>query len=194
MYTALDIAKLVLTMSANRKVPVTNLKLQLILYQLYVDFYRQTSKILFDDKFVTSIYGFKVEEVYYEFNIYGGHPIETDFNNEIKYSDYPAIVYHKINELLDLSVKELVNLTQNSPCWKTYASETVENGKKFTEREVSPADIIFYEHIKDTEFSHLKSAIWNHLKTGAAIEPQIGIKILRVLGQVEMQQCMMQNV
>ena len=50
MYTALDIAKWVISFCYNKEQPISNLQLQKILYFLWVDYFNRTDEHLFEDE------------------------------------------------------------------------------------------------------------------------------------------------
>lgn len=80
MYKALDVAKYIITYCFNQNKPISNLKLQKILYFLWVDFYKQTQESLFNENICAWKLGPVVPEVYYEFCSYAGLPITEIFN------------------------------------------------------------------------------------------------------------------
>ncbi len=57
--------------------PITNLQLQLILYCVWVDYYKQTGRELFADHIYAWQLGPVVADVYFEYCSYGGIPIHT---------------------------------------------------------------------------------------------------------------------
>ncbi len=75
MYDVHDVAKYVIDYCTKRGTPISNLQLQKILYYIQLNFYRSLDKPAFDDDFIAWQYGPVIEDIYYEFNIYGSSDI-----------------------------------------------------------------------------------------------------------------------
>lgn len=71
--SALDIAKFFVTIA-----PITNLKLQKLIYFAYSTYLEMTSERLFSEKIIAYKYGPVVEEVYHAYKGYGRSEIEED--------------------------------------------------------------------------------------------------------------------
>lgn len=71
--SALDIAKLLLSIQ-----PMSNLKLQKMIYLVYADYLKSTKKKLFKDKIVAFQYGPVVESIYQHYKIHGRSRIEFE--------------------------------------------------------------------------------------------------------------------
>lgn len=71
--SAIDIAKFFLTLA-----PVSNLKLQKLVYFAYSDYLEKTSKKMFQEKIIAFKYGPVVEEVYHLYKDYGRSEIEEE--------------------------------------------------------------------------------------------------------------------
>ena len=74
-YDALDVAKYIITRCYEQGNPISNLKLQKILYFLWADFYRETRRYLFFDDICAWQLGPVVPKVYYEYCPHAGRPI-----------------------------------------------------------------------------------------------------------------------
>lgn len=113
-YSALQIAQYIVDYATNRGTPVTPLKLQKILYFVWISFYKQTSEYLFNDEFYAWQLGPVVPSVYDAFCIYGGMPIYKRYPKlDICTSDIPIIddcLLHYIN----YSARDLVDKTHES--------------------------------------------------------------------------------
>ncbi len=83
MYSAKQVSRFIITYCYNKNHPVSNLKLQKILYFSWVDFYKETHEILFNDEICAWQLGPVVPEVYYEYCSYGGRAICESYNNDI---------------------------------------------------------------------------------------------------------------
>jgi len=71
-YDALNIAQYIIDYCNKNNLSVNNLKLQTLLYFVWIHYYKQTGKILFDDNFSARQLGPAVSEVYYEYCPWGG--------------------------------------------------------------------------------------------------------------------------
>ena len=75
-YSAMEVANFIISTCANLKDPVSNLRLQKLLYFAWVNFYRETHRYLFLDNMYAWNLGPVVPEVYFEYCAYGGQPID----------------------------------------------------------------------------------------------------------------------
>lgn len=75
MYTAKKIANYIINRCSQNNSPVTNLKLQKILYFLWIDYYKETKKYLFNEPICAWQFGPVCPDVYYEYCSYGGFTI-----------------------------------------------------------------------------------------------------------------------
>ena len=76
-YSATEIAKYVINYCNDRGTPISNLKLQKILYFLWVDFYKRKQQPLFFENFYAWQLGPVLPEVYFNYCSYGGSSIEN---------------------------------------------------------------------------------------------------------------------
>lgn len=74
-YTALDIARYIVDRCDEKDVPVTNLKLQKVLYFVLGEYYRATQEWLFDDAVLAWRFGPVVRSVYDEYSIFGASSV-----------------------------------------------------------------------------------------------------------------------
>ena len=103
MFSAIDIAKYILTYANQHHYAITNLRLQKLLYLVYKEYLQQYNQQLFQDKIYAWEFGPSVKTVYKEFE-HGSIFIQNTFNNlqnfdnELiqlmnnimeKYSEYP---------------------------------------------------------------------------------------------------------
>lgn len=78
MYSALNIAKFIINHGISQRTPVSNLRLQKLLYFVWVEYYKNTcDKMLFDDEFSAWSFGPVIPIVYADFCMWGGFPITT---------------------------------------------------------------------------------------------------------------------
>lgn len=142
-YTALDIANLIITYAnqiPGRKSSLTPIKLQKILYYVYVECLKQGVK-LFDTPIEKWKFGPVVSSVYHNFKTYGVHHIDGpsssyvfDDNEDGLYfeeipfssddieldSNMKDIIRRKVEELIDINPFELVEKTHREDPWKKF--------------------------------------------------------------------------
>jgi uncharacterized phage-associated protein len=140
-YQAVDIANYVIKKAIDSKKPVSNLKLQKILYYLQARFLVDTGNPLFNDDIKKWKYGPVVESVYHEFKNNGSSPITNvlsqiyvEYDNEGKISDIQIkqfdendisaedrrVIDQTIEVLNDYGAFELVDKTHRQPIWQDY--------------------------------------------------------------------------
>ncbi len=116
LYTASDIAKYIISYCSSRNRPISNLKLQKVLYFTWVDYFRETGTALFLDDICAWQLGPVVPDVYYDYCSYGGRPIYLTYNgieDEISERD-EAILNEIIERYIDIPASTLVNKTHRS--------------------------------------------------------------------------------
>lgn len=126
MYQAKEIAIVILKIAEENSSPVTNLKLQKILYYVQAYFLSKYERACFADPIVAWKLGPVIQNVYYEYYSYVNQPIcdpkisgEYDqIRNKISMTDLSAI-RTVVLSLLRFKPFELVNKTHNETPWKT---------------------------------------------------------------------------
>ena len=112
---ASSIAKYIVSYCIKNNNPVTNLKLQKMIYFIWVDYYKQTRKTLFDDNFYAWQLGPVVPSVYFNYCSYGGLPIIPLFDNHlpdiILTTDLQSTLPDIIDKYMPLSARTLVDKT-----------------------------------------------------------------------------------
>lgn len=141
-YSAMAVADFIIDSCSRRNEPVSNLRLQKLLYFAWVDYYREIGKSLFYDYMYAWQLGPVVPEVYREYCSYGGRPINLYMESiEIKPEDVD-----RLNDILEkyrlVPVSELVERTHR-PGTAWY--QIYDGGKG--NRQVIP-----FELIKEKEF------------------------------------------
>jgi len=92
VYTAVDVAKYIVTKCIKENTPITNLQLQKILYYIQRDYLQNVGLGLFPDNFEAWRFGPVVPSVYYVFSRYGSQPITKEYPNiEIEEHDCELI-------------------------------------------------------------------------------------------------------
>ncbi|MCH5271593.1 MAG: DUF4065 domain-containing protein [Lachnospiraceae bacterium] len=135
-YSALEVARYIISRCASLNRPISNLKLQKVLYFVWVDFYRKTGRMLFDDNICAWQLGPVVPEVYYEYCSYAGTPIFLLYTTTIAPRDR-EMLDDIISDYLPISANELVNRTHaTGSAWDVI----YKNGEG--NRKVIPFDLI----------------------------------------------------
>lgn len=121
MYRAIEIAKLIVSMCTDENAPISNLKLQKILYFLWVDYYKECGRPLFYDSICAWQLGPVVPEVYYEFCSYAGRPISLHYDVAID-DETRQRVYNTVQKYMYTPASALVGRThsQGTPWSKVY--------------------------------------------------------------------------
>lgn len=160
-FTALEIANLIIVYANNitdRKVNLTPIKLQKILYYVYVDCLVNHNIKLFDTPIEKWKFGPVVSLVYYNFKPYGVSHIDEprpeyvftegeifSFNeipfNEDKLNLTTALknaIKSKVDELIDIDPFELVERTHREKPWKKYETKIIkgERGLMYSDQEI----------------------------------------------------------
>lgn len=135
-YRALEVARYIITKCSGMGLPVSNLKLQKMLYFLWVDYYKKTGRRLFADEICAWKLGPVVPEVYYEYCQYAGMPINMCYVSEIDKED-ESILDELILKYVGVPASELVSRTHASGTAWDYIFE---NGKG--NRKPIPFDLI----------------------------------------------------
>lgn len=122
-YKALDVARYIVKRYYEAGKPVTNLKLQKLLYIAWVRYYSKTEEYLFEDEIEAWTLGPVVPSVYYQYYIYAGIPIREDKEpSEQIYPDAASVLDELIEKNKDKTARELVDKAhKNGTPWdRTY--------------------------------------------------------------------------
>lgn len=130
IYNAKDIAKYILSYCTREGNPASNLKLQKLLYFVWIDFFKQTKRRLFENEICAWQYGPVVPDVYYEYCKYASSNLVLDENINI-ISHYDAnIIDDVLQDYIDLSAFDLVNRSHAAELpWATIYQNGVGNRK-----------------------------------------------------------------
>lgn len=109
-YSAIDIAKYTVSYCFKEKHPISNLKLQKMLYYLWIEYYKITKDSLFIDDICAWQLGPVVPEAYYEFCAYAGRPITRIFDISLEGKDR-VYINDIIEKYLPIAASTLVNKT-----------------------------------------------------------------------------------
>lgn len=140
-YNANEIARYMITECFKRNILVSNLKLQKMLYFVWVDFYKKTGRKLFLDEFCAWQLGPVIPTVYYEYCSYAGRPIAEYYNTNISSSD-EALLNNIIMRYANVSANKLVSIThEKGSAWDTVYKDGKGN------RNVIPFDLIIKKEV-----------------------------------------------
>lgn len=130
MATASRIAKYIVKEALKRKMPVTNLKLQKLLYFVQGVHLFMHEKVAFSDEIIAWQYGPVVKDVYYEYSIYGANDIiPIDKNEKIILSmRLKKLISFVLDDLLRYSDIALVKETkkEGSPWSQVSLNEVID--------------------------------------------------------------------
>lgn len=136
-YNVMEVANFIIDLCSRMNDPVSNLRLQKLLYFAWVDYYRETGRVLFYDQICAWQLGPVSPEVYYEYCSYGGRPINLRWEEtEIKPED-AKILKDIVEKYRLVPVSELVERTHKT---ETAWYQIYDNGKG--NRQVIPFELI----------------------------------------------------
>lgn len=140
-YSALEVAKYIITKCSEAGKPVSNLKLQKMLYFLWIEFYRKTRRKLFYNDICAWQLGPVVPDVYYEYCPYAGIPIRGKYEVDISRDDR-KIMDEFIWKYIDIPAFRLVNKTHiPGGAWSTVYCGGIGN------RKVIPFELIIDKEV-----------------------------------------------
>ncbi|MFD1674943.1 Panacea domain-containing protein [Alicyclobacillus fodiniaquatilis] len=94
------VANNILSRSFEQKKPVTQMKLQKLLYFIYREFYKKTDKRLFNERFEAWKYGPVLPSIYHEFKQFGADPI-TAYSKDSKGDSFLLVESPQIKQVID---------------------------------------------------------------------------------------------
>ncbi len=125
MYDANEVAKLVVDVCTDDGYPVTNLKLQKVLYFMWLDWYKERGEYLFGNRIEAWHYGPAVPDVYRRYRTFLADPIRKREEPSIPESDAERLeeIARKYSAI---SIGELIEMSQTaeSPWDKAGRDET----------------------------------------------------------------------
>lgn len=127
MYSAKQVAQYIINKCSVEERPVSNLKLQKLLYFVWIEYRKCANARLFNDKIFAWQFGPVVPEVYYDYCAYGGMDIDVRYDSsEIGIAaDDAKILDASLAKYLDCSVSRLVNMTHEpgKPWYQVYVEQ-----------------------------------------------------------------------
>lgn len=133
-YEALDVANYIVNYCIDKEQPVSNLKLQKLLYYVQAASLVEENRPMFNDEICAWTYGPVVKRVYHEFKSYAnmsisdyvtGKEIDYGFGYDDQYNPYDAIegadgaiIKTVVESYLGTSPLDMVRKTHNEDPWK----------------------------------------------------------------------------
>ena len=113
-YIVEQIAKFVITYSYNENKPISNLELQIYLYYLWIEYYKEFGEYLFPDNFWAWWQGVVIPNIYYQFCIYGSNPIRKSFEICMDSKKDENFIKKFVDDCEDISIYELIEMAHHS--------------------------------------------------------------------------------
>jgi len=115
-YNANIIAKYIITYCSKIGTPISNLKLQKILYYAWVEYFKKTGKELYDNSICAWQLGPVVPDVYFNFCQFGGKAIDRNYDNELDLisTDDHEVISEIVKQYVLYSASRLVDMTHAS--------------------------------------------------------------------------------
>ena len=127
MYKAITVAEYILDYCFSKGIPMSNLKLQKILYFLQVQFLHEFKEPCFSDPIEAWGFGPTIPSVYHPFSIFGAAAIPESYkkdrmywanNDEAIKDQHKTVINTVIENLKSYSVSELTRFSMNQQPWK----------------------------------------------------------------------------
>ena len=112
-FKALDVAKYVVDYCTKQNKSISNLKLQKMLYFLWIDYYKITKEYLFEENIYAWPFGPVISDVYYEYCSYAGNPITKTYDDvvEIFNNEILLEINNIIDKYINYTANQLVNIS-----------------------------------------------------------------------------------
>ena len=132
--SAAQLARYVIWYANEKNIPITQLKLQKLLYFIQVAYLRQAGDILFDDPIEAWEYGPVVRSVYIDYCDNGSLPLHAESEDDGHIERYLNdgeidVVQSVLNDKLNWRSARLVRQSHSERPWMQHKEE-VQNGKK----------------------------------------------------------------
>lgn len=134
MSTALRVAEYIIHEAQKREKPVTNTKLQKLLYFTQGVYLAKYNKLAFEDNIIAWEYGPVIKDIYYKYSLYGAEPI---------------IVVDKLNSKISIMLSEIINIVLEAflnTSQTDLIKETIKRGSPWSYTDID--DTISVEDIK----------------------------------------------
>lgn len=134
MSTAAKVAEYIIYEAQKRKNPVTNTKLQKLLYFVQGSYLIKHNKKAFEDNIIAWKYGPVIKDIYYKYSLYGAEPI-------IVVDKFESKISIMLSEVIDIVLESFLETNQTN-----LIEETIKRGSPWSYTDID--DIISAEDIK----------------------------------------------
>lgn len=134
MSTAAKVAEYIIYEAQKRKNPITNTKLQKLLYFVQGSYLAKYNKKAFEDNIIAWKYGPVVKDIYYKYSLYGAEPI-------IVVDKFESKISIMLSEVIDIVLESFLETNQTN-----LIEETIKRGSPWSYTDID--DIISVEDIK----------------------------------------------
>lgn len=134
MLTAAKVAEYIIYEAQKRKKPVTNTKLQKLLYFVQGSHLAKYNKLAFKDNIIAWRYGPVVKDIYYKYSLYGAEPI-------IITEEFDSKISVMLSEIINIVLEAFLNISQTD-----LIEETIKRGSPWSYTDID--DVILIEDIK----------------------------------------------
>ena len=135
MSTAAKVAEYIIYEAQKRKNPVTNTKLQKLLYFVQGSYLAKHNKKAFEDNIIAWKYGPVVKDIYYKYSLYGAELI-------IVTKEFDSKISVMLSEIINIVLEAFLNINQTD-----LIKETIKRGSPWSYTDID--DVISIEDIKD---------------------------------------------
>lgn len=135
MSTALRVTEYIIHEAQKREKPVTNIKLQKLLYFTQGVYLAKYNKLAFEDNIIAWKYGPVVKDIYYKYSLYGAEPIIT-------VKKYDSKISLMLTNAIDIVLESFLDVNQTD-----LIEETIKSGSPWSYTDID--DVILVDDIKD---------------------------------------------
>lgn len=134
MSTAAKVAEYIIYEAQKRKNPVTNIKLQKLLYFTQGVYLAKYNKLAFEDNIIAWKYGPVIKDIYYKYSLYGAEPI-------IVVEEYDSKISLMLINAINIVLESFLDVNQTD-----LIEETIKPGSPWSYTDID--DTISVEDIK----------------------------------------------
>lgn len=135
MSTAVKVAEHIIYEAQKRKKPVTNIKLQKLLYFTQGVYLAKYNKLAFEDNIIAWKYGPVIKDIYYKYSLYGAEPI-------IVVEEYDSKISLMLINAINIVLESFLDVNQTD-----LIEETIKSGSPWSYTDID--DVISVDDIKD---------------------------------------------
>lgn len=135
MSTALRVTEYIIHEAQKREKPVTNIKLQKLLYFTQGVYLAKYNKLAFEDNIIAWKYGPVVKDIYYKYSLYGAEPIIT-------VKKYDSKISFMLINVIDIVLESFLDVNQTD-----LIEEIIKPGSPWSYTDID--DVISVNDIKD---------------------------------------------